>query len=663
MQRIVQKGKGRLQGRRKRFLSCGSCLCCLYLVSGLGCPTGACAKAGAQQLSETGSASAKEEKGFRWTTTGKVYIRYGGVRASRPTNLFGFGPYNPAGGEIDTLSGEAERYTSREEYTELRRRRILNANRFNSTLPKDEPPLEDWDQEKRQLYRSFNAPSLEKGDIRLDLYELLLGFEASSTEKKKWQGKARATLDVFELGARLSNDDWGGRFVEVHDFDSGGVREAFVSLSRKKRGELRLGITEGVARRLDAGASDISAGNGFFGDLSKTPWHIQQLGWELGAAASDNFPKVQYLSSKFYGISVGAEWFSNLRTPENSLKPFSRDSSSLCLPSLFYTADRKLFEPNLSPPPENPFANPFTPLDNTEEKPFTLYDNTEGFLVNAIGDDSESIDSIGNLYLQTDLLPPPVSDARCWQGSVAGASWHEDARPAVMGGNVAVAYEKNFFNKKLSLKFATRYGIRSTEAKAIESDEDLIDIFSQGTQFFDTDDTPLLAINRKANQLEQAVGFSTSLTWRDYSFFGNVTYQLPGSITLENVGGETLSEKGNESILWSVGIKLGQRIPRKKGNDAKNQKKGRLSLSFTQAFTKDPRYNDGKQEMTFLLNLQSLYPFTKNIALVVDYWYGDAAVSVPFFVTAVKLQNQGVLFYERKLVPNHEFVVGIKTTF
>ena len=495
------------------------------------------------------------------------------------------------------------------------------------------------EQNKIQLFQSYNEPLLKTGDFGLDLYELLLGFEASSPTRLRWHGKARATLDVFELGARLSNSDWGGRLVEADDFDSAGVREAFVSLSRAKVGELRVGITEGVARRLDAGASEISAGKEFFGDVSKTPWHIQQLGWELGSAASDNFPKIQYLSPNFYGVSIGAEWFSNLRSPENSLQSFSRDSSSYCFPSLFYTKDKKLFEPKT--------ANP--------DDPFRLFDNTKEPL---------SIDTIYGVhyFLQEDLLPEPVKNAGCWQGSPTGASWHENARPSVMGGNVAVAYEKDFPKKKLSIKFAARYGVRSSEATATESNEVLNNLFK--TLYLSYANSPLFQqINRKASVLEQAVGFSTGLTWSDYSFFGGVTYLLPSSIALENVGGETLSEKGVEGVLWSVGIRAEKLIPHKKGSDGKRKKKGALSVSFAQAFTKDPRYDGGKQEETLLLHLQSLYPITKNIAFTTDYWYGEAAVSVPFFVTATELPSQGVLFFERRLIPSHEFIVGLTMNF
>ncbi len=575
----------------KKFLSC-----CLCLTLGLGYGIFACASAGAQQPNATSSASVTEKR-FRWTTTGKVYLRYGGIQTPQPTKLFGF-------------KAEGEELT---------------------------------DEERSRLFQSYNAPLLETDDLRLDLYELLLGVEARTAREKKWRGKARVALDVFELGEHLSNSDWGGRLVEGDDFDSAGVREAFVSLSRAKVGELRLGITEGVVRRLDAGASEISAGNGFFGDVSQTPWHIQQLGWELGSAASDNFPKIQYLAPKFYGISIGTEWFSNLRSPNNRLESFSRDSSSFCFPSLFYRQSKKLFE---------------------EPEKFNLYDSTVAPL------SEENFYNRSNDYsllLQKDLLPDPVSEAGCWQRSATGSSWHEDARPSVMGGNFAVAYEKDFSRKKLSLKLAARYGVRSSKAKAIESDEVLTNLFVEevitGDPSSDEPSFLFLKINRKASQLEQAAGFSAGLTWQDYSFFGSVAYQFPVSISLENVGGETFSEKGIEALLWSVGIKVSQLIPHKKGGDGKRKKKGTLSLSFTQALTKDPRYNEGKQEKTLLLNLQSLYPLTKNIVLTTDYWYGEAAVSVPFFVTAIEIPSQGVLFYERRLVPSHEILVGLKLLF
>ncbi len=270
-----------------------------------------------------------------------------------------------------------------------------------------------------------------------------------------------------------------------------------------------------------------------------------------------------------------------------------------------------------------------------------------------------------NYYLQTNLQPDLSRDSKldpgCWQISPSGSSWHEDARPSVMGGNVAIAYEKDFPKKKLSLKLAARYGIRSSEAEAVESNDILKRLFvfeSKGMH-----EKASLDINHKASLLEQAVGFSTGLVWRGYSFFGGVTYQFPSSIRLEEAGGETLSEKGAEALLWSVGIKAAQLIPHKKGDDGKRKKKGTLSVSFTQALTKDPRYKEGEQETTFLLNVQSLYPITKNIVVTTDYWYGEAAVSVPFFVTTKIYPSQGVLFFERRLVPSHEVVVGLKMVF
>ena len=589
----MRKYEGLLRRQRSKVFLLG----CLYLILRMGFELATCAPASAQQPNEIGSAPVQktsapvEEKRFRWSTTGKIYLRYGGIRTPRPTNLFGF-----------KRAGEEE---------------LTN-------------------EETEELFQSYHSPSLKTGDIRLDLYELLLGFEASSAKEKKWQGKARVALDAFALGARLSKDDWGGPPVDADDFDSAGVRDASVSLAHVKFGELRLGITEGVVRKLDAGAGEISSGNGFFGDVSPTPWHIRHLGWELGGASSENFPKIQYLTPKFYGISIGAEWFSNLRKPENSLKTFARDSSSYCFPSLFYNNNQRLFE-------QDP-GYPFTLYDNTD-KPF----GTDVF--------EESL-----YYLQNDFLPNLVSDARCWQRSSAGSSWHEDARPSVMGGNVAVAYEKDFQEKKLSLKFAARYGIRSSNATTTEPNEVLKNLFDDKGSLSD-DDPALQRINRSARVVEQAVGFATGVTWKEQSFFGNITYQFPSSIDLESVGGTTLSEKGAESILWSVGIKTSQPISRKKGSDGKRKKKSVLSVSFTQAFTKDPRYDGGKQEKTFLLNLQSLYPITKDIAFVANYWYGEAAVLVPFFVTVEKFPSQGVLFYERRFVPTHEFVIGLKMLF
>ena len=630
---------GRFQWQCPKKLSCRLCLT-LWLGYGII----VCTPASAQQPVDSDSAE-ETEKRFRWTTTSKVYLRYGGIRPPQPTNLFGF-IRDLDDEERDLRDGLSERERK------LLSEPILFPNKASNLSPRtnrehgllSEPyetrnliSLTDVDR-KNLLLQSYNAPSLETDDIGLDLYELLLGFEASSAEGKKWQGKARATLDVFELGARLSDNDWGGRLVEADDFDSFGVREAFLSLSGKKAGELRIGITEGVARRLDAGASEINVGNGFFGDVSRTPWHIQQLGWQLGNAASDNFPKVQYLTPKFGSISIGAEWFSNLRTPDNNLRSFSRDSSSLCFPSLYYTKDKKLFEPSKG---------------NTK---FILYDNTKNPLTTIVQYPKETY------YLQTNLQPS-VDKVGCWQISPTGSMWHEDARPSIMGGNVAVAYEKDFPEKKLSLKFAARYGIRSSEAEAVESSDILKNLFTATKLNYGTTSIPFDQINHKASQLEQAVGFSMGLNWYDNGFFGGVTYQFPASIRLENVGGKAISEKGAEALLWSVGFKTAQLIPLKKGDDGKRKKKGAFSVSFTQALTKDPRYKEAEQEKTFLLNVQSLYPITKNLTLVLDYYYGEAAVSVPFFVTTRAYPSQGVLFFERRLVPSHEIVVGLKMAF
>ena len=68
-------------------------LCLLLLL-------GVCARASAQQTSDaskTGETSFEPdtEKRFRWTTTGKVYLRYGAAKATQPTRLFGFGQYKP----------------------------------------------------------------------------------------------------------------------------------------------------------------------------------------------------------------------------------------------------------------------------------------------------------------------------------------------------------------------------------------------------------------------------------------------------------------------------------------------------------------------------------------------------------------------------------------
>ncbi len=622
---------GRFQWQCPKKLSCRLCL-----TLWLGYGSIVCTPASAQQPVDSDSAE-ETEKRFRWTTTSKVYLRYGGIRPPQPTNLFGFrrglddyeegflmdsegNPRTLTNREIDLLSLPDETRNLLSLKNEEREQRLLSED------------------ESKHFFQSYNAPSLETDDIGLDLYELLLGFEASSAQGKKWQGKARATLDVFELGARLSDNDWGGRLVEADDFDSFGVREAFLSLAGKKAGELRIGITEGVVRRLDAGASEINAGNGFFGDVSRTPWHIQQLGWQLGSAASDNFPKVQYLTPKLGSISIGAEWFSNLRTPDNNLRSFSRDSSSLCFPSLFYTKDKKLFELKK--------GNTKFRLYNNREKPLTEDNLGQGDTVN---------------YYLLKNLPPGIDKVGCWQISPTGSMWHEDARPSIMGGNVAVAYEKDFPEKKLSLKFTARYGVRSSEAEAVESNDILENLFVSNVP--DVQKEASLQINHKASQLEQAVGFSMGLNWYDNGFFGGVTYQFPASIHLENVGGEAISEKGAEALLWSVGFKTAQLIPLKKDDNGKRKKKGAFSVSFTQAMTKDPRYKEAEQEKTFLLNVQSLYPITKNLTLVLDYYYGEAAVSVPFFVTTRAYPSQGVLFFERRLVPSHEIVVGLKMAF
>ncbi len=624
----MQKDKGLLYKQVPIALSLGRlALCFLSMLSGLDVSL-----ASAQQAAETNSV-AEEEPRFRWFTTGKVYLRYGGSKPPEPTRLLGFGKYNSNGGMIETSDG-FEPYTTRARYIEL-------SNKADGS----QLPATYFQEKQQQLFQSHLEPLLEDGDVRLDLYELVLGFEARSAANKKWQGRGRVALDAFELGARLSENDWGGRLVQTYDFDSAGVREAFVSVSRPKVGEIRLGITEGVTRRLDAGASDISSGNGFFGDLSRTPWHVQQLGRDLGQAGSGNFPKIQYFAPKFYGVSIGAEWFSNLRASEHTLASFSRDSSSLCFPSLFYADHKQLFEPN------------YKLEDEPDKATFSLYDNTKKPFESLLGED----DFLGVYHLQNDLLPVEVQEAGCWQGSSTGSSWHEDVNPSIMGGNIAVAYEKNFPRKKLSFKLAARYGIRSSQATVSESSDLLKAIFTEELE--EEFDAAVSDINRHASQLDQAAGFSTGLTWRDYSVFGSVTYQLPSSITLKNLEGETHAQKGVESLSWSVGIKTARLIPHKKGAGGTRKRKGTLSIAFTQAFSKDPRYKNGEQETTFLLHLQSLYPITKNLAFSTNYWYGEAAVSVPFFVTTKELPSQGVLFYERRLVPSHEIAIGLTMSF
>ncbi len=115
-----------------------------------------------------------------------------------------------------------------------------------------------------------------------------------------------------------------------------------------------------------------------------------------------------------------------------------------------------------------------------------------------------------------------------------------------------------------------------------------------------------------------------------------------------------------------MGIKLDRLIPTR-GDD----KVGGISLSYAQAIIKDPRLDDGEQQIASLLNIGSNYPLADGVLLVMDYWYGDAALILPFDVGQypsgdVRLYPSGVVdftFHERRLRDAHEFAIGLKMEF
>ena len=463
-------------------------------------------------------------------------------------------------------------------------------------------------------YDNYGEPLFSQGSFRFAPYELVLGFEARGLLIAKMDGGVRVSLDALEVGELLSGADWGGRSVyPAQHFSSGPLREGFIYLSHAKWGELKLGIVEGVSSFLDGGARSISAsGGGLYGDFSRTPWQIHRLGLTLGRASSENFPKVQYLSPNFYGVEIGLEWFTNGQAATNKLLdlrlPYSDDASndSSCKPSLFYNDQQTLRELIL-------------------ESGYDLI--SDGFLPGSL-----------------------ASGIKCWQLSSSASGWHSDASRFIMGGNLAISYEKSF-RKNLSLGIAASYGILSSSAHSLESAEQIKNFFLIDSY----------GIVHKASSLEQAVSLGASLDWRAYSFFTGFVYLLPNEYRLEKLSGIKFSESGVNGLIWSVGIKVGNLIPTKGRG-----KLGTLSLSYAQAITRDLRLSDGIEQVTSLLNIGSSYPLSDNVLLVMDYWYGDADLIVPFDVinySSGGTSERVFTFHERRLVATHEVAIGLKMEF
>ena len=459
-------------------------------------------------------------------------------------------------------------------------------------------------------YDNYGAPLFSQGSFRFAPYELILGFEARGPLILKMAGGVRVSFDALEAGELLSGANWGGRSVyPAQHFSSGPLREGFVYLSHAKWGKVRLGITEGVSSLLDGGARSISAsGGGLYGDFSRTPWQIHRLGLTLGRASSENFPKVQYLSPNFYGVEIGLEWFTNGQAAANKLLNLPHLLQPDCPRSLFYS-DEQIF--------------------------------------------SYPLDFDGDTYLISDFFFPGslTSSTKCWQLSSSASGWHSDASRFIMGGNLAISYEKSF-SENLSLGIAASYGILSSSAHSVESPEQIANYFQRYRTV------------HKASSLEQAVSLGASLDWRAYSFFTGFVYLLPSEYKLEKLlggpGSESgvISESGINGLIWSVGIRVGNLIPTKgKG------KLGTLSLSYAQAITRDLRLSDGSDQVASLLNMGSSYPLSDNVLLVMDYWYGDAELIVPFDVINYPGGERSFTFYERRLEATHEVAIGLKMEF
>ena len=458
-------------------------------------------------------------------------------------------------------------------------------------------------------YDSYENPLVSLGSFRFDPYELILGFDAGTRLISKMYGGVRVSFDSIELGEFFSGSDWGGRSVyPSQHFSSGPLREGFVYLSHPRWGKFSFGILEGVSSILDGGAQAISAGSGgLYGDFSRTPWQVHRLGLTLGRASSENFPKVQYLSPSFRGLDIGLEWFTNGQSAANKVFSLPYLSNSNCLPSLFYRNDQTLGSFFLNPDPD------FNPDD--------FFPGT---------------------------LP---SSIKCWQLSSSSSGWHSNVSSFIMGGNLAISYEKSF-SKNLSLEVATSYGILSSSAHSIESRDEIAGYYSDTTGRISS-----LSIN-KVSSLEQALSFGASLYWRDYSFFSGFVYLLPSEYELENLSGDIFIESGVSGLIWSMGIKLDRLIPTR-GDD----KVGGISLSYAQAIIKDPRLDDGEQQIASLLNIGSNYPLADGVLLVMDYWYGDASLILPFEVARHPSGEVDFTFHERRLRDAHEFAIGLKMEF
>ncbi len=453
-------------------------------------------------------------------------------------------------------------------------------------------------------YTSYASPLVSLGSFRFDPYELELGFEARAPLSAKLNGGVRVSFDALELGELLSGSVWGGREVYPwQHFSSGPLREGFAYLSHPRWGKFSLGFLEGVASLLDGGARAISAGSGgLYDGFSRTPWQIHRLGLTLGRASSENFPKVQYLSPSFYGIDIGIEWFTNAQPATNKLSSLPYPNGSNCIHSLFYRNDQ------------------------------------------ALGTPSSSIRGNGVFIADTFFPDNLPSSLKCWQLSSASSGWHPNASRFITGGNLTVAYEKSF-TENLSLEASTSYGILYTSAHSTD--------YRFADRIY-----PNKVIGR-ASSLDQAFSLGTSLHWRDYSLFSGFVYLFPSGYELEDLSGVRSNESGASGFIWSLGIKADRLIPTRGGGG----KAGGVSMSFAQAITKDPYLSDGQRQETSLLNIGSNYPLADGVLLVIDYWYGDAVLNIPFGFIHFPSGDKDFVFYEQRLTDTHEFAIGIKMEF
>ena len=525
------------------------------------------------------------DKKFTFSTKMSLFARYGGVSVSKPTTLIGL-----ADGEEDKLAALQE-----------------SARKHN-----------------RKFYAN---PNLDESSIRIDLYELLLNFDVHAPLTANLDGGVYISFDALNIAKNLSGANWGGREVyPIQHFESEPLRKGSAYLKHRKWGTINLGITEGVAHLLDSGAQSIAAGrSGIFGEAAKTPWQVQRLGVTLGQAASENFPKIQYISPQFHGVKIGVEWFTNAQSSENELLSFSTPYGSTCPPTLFHTKNQTI-------------GKPFVPSLTVE--------NTSGDEVNP------------------ELFPDGfINNAKCSQLDAGATAWNANTSRFITGGNLAIAYEKSF-KKNISFSTGANYGILSTEAKASEAPEELRAFYKVLKDNSATKATPEYQKSiYRAKSLEQAIGLNASISWKNYDFYAAATYLIPSKYKLSTLGGGNSNETGIEGLIWSIAAKAEREVNKKKNKKNGKKKNASLSISYAQALTKSPRVDNGSQQSNFLFNIGSNYPIGKGVTLVADYWYGSATLAVPFFITGYSRKPNGFTIYQQRTNLSHEVAIGIKMQF